>query len=1021
LIGGTGEASQATLEGAPVTEALKRTLGGAARGGVAGAALGAAFTGVGEAGRAIKTARANSPKVIQGRLEYLRTQLNNENISYGELAELQSLAKHIPAGDAQLLEAAGVPEGMDPKVWAAQQGQAGYFNPNAPVEPKPKAGHPKVINLGDENGDVKPKAGFQAKWKSTDGWRGYYETVPDKGSGWEKMDEGWVTGNWEDAGDNAASKVEAKMIEMNAKVKAAGGEMVLVTAPTSNVFSTGYDVFIRGLSPEAVTAIKTGGEIPAGASIPIPTGRSTSRTNAGAVGNAVAGEVTKGSKNIFAEKLPDGSTAIYSYGKHFPMAVIDAKGNAVVNTDKYSPTTSRHQSLLRNELSAQGIKTTNSTTEKMISSIEGSAAPAPDLSMKGGASYGNEQAGIQEAVANDAQLPALAEKAKQFSSPKAFFDALSPVERDVIRKAPFRAGVSGNQNIYDFFADTTGAEPKTFKSSYKVTASAPLMRDLKADNPNWFTSENKKFFNDKSYTAMYGGETGQPYLVRSTEAWTDMFGEKPRLHYRINKVTTTPDGKTEIGELLDQEFPDMQAVKQFLGKDSAVKGGGTPPTGTEALPNMSNQGPSTTQGQAMGGDVGTPPKLLNYKRQSVADKGQEGFAALNAPIGGEKPPVSGGAIPEKGTNLFRHPEAAKKTYYTIEKQSNGKWGVTWVSGRDNGSLVSEGGDYTFANPKQAEKWALTHKGQDMSGGTGEIMVGKLPQKYAATLKHNDGIRGGFVDNIMAYEDGSMSDADTIKMFQKMVDDGSVWSLQGSYGRQAQSLIDQGLVKLPKSTKGMTDAYGNKIPTQKEYETGTGAAKGSKLNKTRLQEGSANLGSDIMGPPSPSQLAYQATRKLQDKASKTAAGKSTMVGNMAAPDIALEKIFNGDVPKYVRGATDDSIKIKTDTGGVNTLTRQDVEQYYSGGHGGSGMRGVGGIQGDWRNIEALANIAKSYFDAVDEAIAGAKNRGSAALPAGAGRAALGAAGMAALPALAGGAYKAGQKIGETVKAFTRRIK
>ena len=44
------------------------------------------------------------------RLEYLRTQLRAECISYDELHELQSLAKHIDAGDVELLEAAGVPE-----------------------------------------------------------------------------------------------------------------------------------------------------------------------------------------------------------------------------------------------------------------------------------------------------------------------------------------------------------------------------------------------------------------------------------------------------------------------------------------------------------------------------------------------------------------------------------------------------------------------------------------------------------------------------------------------------------------------------------------------------------------------------------------------------------------------------------------------------------------------------------------------------------------------------------------------
>jgi hypothetical protein len=46
------------------------------------------------------------------RLEELRTVLRAERMSYGELAELQSLAAHIAPGDVELLEAAGVPEGM---------------------------------------------------------------------------------------------------------------------------------------------------------------------------------------------------------------------------------------------------------------------------------------------------------------------------------------------------------------------------------------------------------------------------------------------------------------------------------------------------------------------------------------------------------------------------------------------------------------------------------------------------------------------------------------------------------------------------------------------------------------------------------------------------------------------------------------------------------------------------------------------------------------------------------------------
>lgn len=69
-----------------------------------------------------------------------------------------------------------------------------------------------------------------------------------------------------------------------------------------------------------------------------------------------------------------------------------------------------------------------------------------------------------------------------------------------------------------------------------------------------------------------------------------------------------------------------------------------------------------------------------------------------------------------------------------------------------------------------------------------------------------------VDDIMAYEDGTMSEADEIKFFQRMVNDGSVWHLQGAYGRRANELLEQGLIKPPKNPTG-TDAYGNPL---KEY-------------------------------------------------------------------------------------------------------------------------------------------------------------------------------------------------------------
>ena len=49
-------------------------------------------------------------KEVQDRLEYLRGELREERMSYGEIFELQDLVPYIAEGDVELLEAAGVPE-----------------------------------------------------------------------------------------------------------------------------------------------------------------------------------------------------------------------------------------------------------------------------------------------------------------------------------------------------------------------------------------------------------------------------------------------------------------------------------------------------------------------------------------------------------------------------------------------------------------------------------------------------------------------------------------------------------------------------------------------------------------------------------------------------------------------------------------------------------------------------------------------------------------------------------------------
>lgn len=52
-----------------------------------------------------------------------------------------------------------------------------------------------------------------------------------------------------------------------------------------------------------------------------------------------------------------------------------------------------------------------------------------------------------------------------------------------------------------------------------------------------------------------------------------------------------------------------------------------------------------------------------------------------------------------------------------------------------------------------------------------------------------------VADLLAFEDEQLDHEEVIWLFQRLVDTGMAWKLQGYYGRIARSLIDAGLVEV----------------------------------------------------------------------------------------------------------------------------------------------------------------------------------------------------------------------------------
>jgi hypothetical protein len=87
------------------------------------------------------------------------------------------------------------------------------------------------------------------------------------------------------------------------------------------------------------------------------------------------------------------------------------------------------------------------------------------------------------------------------------------------------------------------------------------MGSVERANGKWFSVENMRFFGDVWYKTYRGEVSRKLYLVRATNAWTDMFGKDKTLHYRINNVN---QDTLKIEHLIEQTSDTVSEYETWL-------------------------------------------------------------------------------------------------------------------------------------------------------------------------------------------------------------------------------------------------------------------------------------------------------------------------------------------------------------------------------------------------------------------------------------------------------------------------